>query len=129
MMGLTASTPRYNTPSLHYIKQTAPMRYALLIIALGCTPPPAQIAPDPAPAPLLPRKAHDMTAEEFVEAAFGYTESECTVDEFYAAFGEPQAKNARAIYYNCRDVRVVTLYVDAERWEAGFVEIVDVDRE
>ena len=103
------------------------MRYALLIIALGCTPQPAQIAPEPAP--LESRQASELTAAEFADQALAFTEEECTIDEFYAKFGEPQAKNVRAIYYNCRDVRVVTLYVDAERWEAGYVEIVDVEKE
>lgn len=79
-----------------------------------------------------------MTADEFVEAAFGFTESECTIDEFYAEFGTAKQDGYIIsfegtvewwwVQYDCRDESVI-LYLDLERWEAGYVEIVDSERE
>ena len=89
--------------------------------------------------PLVPRLAAEMTADEFVDVALHWTETERTVEEFREEFGAPEFKQVFVtesasgrsdtydvvLIYHCRD-QVVKLHVDPDRWEAGYVEIVDV---
>ena len=87
--------------------------------------------------------AAEMTADEFVDVAMHWTETERTLEEFVEAFGAPAELNFSedlsslsgsngfrevVIVYHCRDQKV-DLHLDPESWDAGYVEIVDVGRE